>query len=440
MERWDAVVVGGGITGLAAAVALEAAGQRVVLFEASDRLGGAIQSWRRDGWLFELGPNTVLEKPSLRRLLELSSTADGVVPAAPIGRRRYIFKGRRLHPLPAGPLGLLTTPLFGFLDLLRLVREPWVAATPTDDESIADFVRRRLGPGFLAYAVGPFVSGVYAGDPERLSVRWAVPRIAALEREYGSLIRGALHRRKGPAPAGRMIGFEGGLDELPKRLAAGVTRVETSCPVTTIESATDGFVVRAGDLEGATECLVVAVPAEVTASLLSGPTGGASDVLAEIPYAPVAVVGLGFRRADVGHSLEGFGFLSPRHESLRILGCLFSSSVFPGRAPAGHVAVTAFLGGSMTPEIVRLDDDALRQLVLDDLSLALDLSGDPVVSVVHRWPRAIPQYELGHGRFVDAATSIEAAHPGLVLAGSFVGGVSVGDCAERGLGVVGRLG
>jgi len=433
-ERVNALVVGGGISGLAAAFELKRGGLTVAVLEASDRVGGAMETLAAEGWRFELGPSTVLEShASVGRLIADCGLAAEKLTASPAARRRYLWKDGRLVPLPAGPLGFLATPLFPPAAKLRLLREPWVPRPAGDvEETVAAFVRRRLGPAFLDYAVGPFVSGVYAGDPERLSVRWAVPKIAALEREHGSLIRGALARRKGSAPRGLMISFRSGLEELPRCLAREIGDVRTGVACTRLRRADGGgFVAETAAGTIAAERVVLAVPADVAARLLDELTAGRSRALAEIPYAPVAVAGLGYRRADVAHPLDGFGFLAPRREGLRILGCLFSSAVFPERAPAGHVALSAFLGGRTDPEAAGLGDDEIFRLILGDLRQALGITGEPVFRHLRRWPRAIPQYEVGHGRFVALAREIEESLPGLAIGGNFLSGVSVPDCIEN---------
>ena len=441
----DVAVLGGGISGLAAAIYLVRGGASVILLEPADRPGGALRTLRDGDWTFELGPNTVLEKPPVRELLEAAGLTGERVAAAPAGKRRYIWKGDRLEAMPGGPLGLVRTPLFPAAAKLALLREPFVGRGPATrpgagdgDESIADFVRRRLGPAWLRYAVGPFVSGVYAGDPERLSVRWAVARIAALERDHGSLIRGALAKRKGPAPGGAMIGYTGGFEALGRRLAEQLPDVRLGSPATALERRGDRWRVStpAGAVEAAQ--VVVALPADTTAELLAAPSGGRSGMLAEIPYAPVAVACLGYRREQVAHPLDGFGFLAPRGEGLRVLGGLFSSSLFPGRAPAGHVALTVFAGGAMDRELVALPEEEVWRAVEGDLDRALGLRGEPVFRHLRRWPRAIPQYEIGHGRFVALARELERELPGVHLAGNWHGGVSVPDSIARGAEIAQR--
>jgi oxygen-dependent protoporphyrinogen oxidase len=432
-ERLDVAVVGGGISGLTAAFHLARGGRRVAVLEAAERVGGSIDTWTDGAWRFEMGPNTVVENDaSAGRLIRDCGLESEKLTAAAAAKRRFLYKGGALVPLPGGPGSFLGTPLFPLAAKLRLLREPFIGRPAGEaEESIAEFVRRRLGQAFLDYAVGPFVSGVYAGDPERLSVRWAVPKIFALEQRHGSLIRGALARRKGPAPGGAMISFREGLVELPRRLAREIGDVRTGVAAEKVIRGEGGFRIETSAGPIAAEQVVLAVPAGAAARLLDEATNGASRLFAEIPYAPVAVVSLGWRREQVGHPLGGFGFLAPRKEGLRILGCLFPSEIFPGRAPAGHVALAAFAGGRTDPEIVEWDEERIAATVVGELRGPLRLAGEPAFQLVRRWPRAIPQYELGHGRFVERAREIERALPGLRLGGNFLAGVSVPDCIRN---------
>jgi oxygen-dependent protoporphyrinogen oxidase len=427
----DVLVIGGGISGLTTAFHLVRGGWRVVLLESSSRVGGSLET-RTDGpWRFELGPNTVLENhETVTRLIRECGLEGEKVTASPSAKRRFLWKAGQLHALPSGPVGFLKTPLFPASAKLRLLREPWISKG-NPDETIAAFVRRRLGQAFLDYAVGPFVSGVYAGDPERLSVRHAVPKIASLEREHGSLIRGALARRKGPAPGGAMISFREGLDQLPRKLAQEIGDVRTGVACRQIVRTPEGF--RAETDAGAFEArqVVLAVPADAAARLLEDASGGRSRGLAEIPYAAVALVSTGWRREDIAHPLGGFGFLAPRKEGLHVLGVLFPSEIFPGRAPEGHAVLTAFAGGRTQPEVVGWDDDRLMSTVLEELRRTVGVRGEPLIRTVRRWPRAIPQYEVGHGRFLDLAREIETALPGLRIGGNFLHGVSVPDCIRN---------
>jgi protoporphyrinogen/coproporphyrinogen III oxidase len=436
-DRLDAVVVGAGISGLTTAFHLKRGGMRVAVLEAAGRVGGSMETLTDGPWRFEMGPNTVLENhESVGRLIREAGLEGERIVANPSSKRRYLYKDGKLVPLPGGPGGFLKTPLFPAGAKLRLLKEPWIGRPPAGtEETIAQFVRRRLGQAFLDYAVGPFVSGVYAGDPERLSVRWAVPKIHSLETEHGSLIRGALARRKGPAPGGAMFSFREGLDELPRRLAREIGDVRTGVAARSVRRKEGGYVVETAAGPVAAARVVLSVPADVAARLLEDATAGASRLFAEIPYAAVAIVSLGWRREDVGHPLAGFGFLSPRKEGLRVLGCLFPSELFPDRAPQGHAALAAFVGGRTDPEIVAQDETKIAETVISELRGPLGLKGEPAFLNVRRWPRAIPQYEVGHSRFVEQAREIETAMPGLRIGGSFLGGVSVPDCVRNGTAV-----
>jgi protoporphyrinogen/coproporphyrinogen III oxidase len=433
IERLDALVVGAGISGLTTAFRLARSGWRVAVVETASRVGGAMETHADGPWRFELGPNTVVENhETVGRLIRDAGLEGEKIVAAPSAKRRYLYKAGRLTPLPSGPGSFLISPLFPPRAKLRLLKEPWIGRPPEGiEESIADFVRRRLGQYFLDYAVGPFVSGVYAGDPERLSVRWAVPKIWSLERDHGSLIRGAFARRRGPAPGGAMISFREGLEALPRKLAAEIGDVRTGVAVQRIVRWEGRY--RAETSAGPIEAkrIVLAVPADVTARLLDEATAGASRLFEQIPYAAVAILALGWRRSDVGHPLAGFGFLAPRKEGLRTLGCLFPSELFPGRAPHDHVALAAFTGGRTDPDIVTWDEDRIASILIDELRGPLSLRGEPAWHLVRRWPRAIPQYELGHSRFVERAREIEQALPGLHIGGNFLRGVSVPNCIQN---------
>jgi oxygen-dependent protoporphyrinogen oxidase len=446
-EKFDAVILGGGISGLTAGLLLKQQGLKTVVLEATGRAGGSILTWQQDGFLFELGPNTVLNNTlEIDALCDAAGLLESRLRAEPASTKRYIVKEGSLIPLPSGPLGFLATPLFSWGAKMRLLKEPFIGRAPKEvEETIAAFTRRRLGQEFLDYAVGPFVSGVYAGDPSRLSVRHATAKIYALEEKYGGLIKGALAKRKGPAPAGGLFSFPKGLETLPLVISGTLgANWRPGRNITTVRKSEVGFVVEA--LKSGTEletyesrAVVTALPAASVSEILAPLGGFFPDGIASLPYADVAVVCMGFRREDVEHPLDGFGFLAPEVEGRHVLGCLFPSSLFPGRAPRGQVALTAFVGGAVHPERAQADSGTILDRVLKDLRHLLGLRATPTLTRVEIWRPAIPQYEVGHGAYKSAGESLERDNPGLFVAGNLLNGVSVGDCIKSATKVAQRV-
>ncbi len=435
-------ILGAGLTGLTAAWHLRRAGREPVVFEKSARVGGAIGAFARDGWRHELGPNSLLEgSPAVAEFIDALGLGPRRLYAGTEAKNRYIYKDGRLVPMPASPLAFVTTGLFSLRAKLALAGEPWRPRAAADaNESVADFVLRRLGREFLDYAVNPFVGGVYAGDPARLSVRHGFPKLHALEQEHGSLLRGALKRRNtSGGPSGRIFSFPDGLEELPRAIAAGLgDAVRLRTTVHAVRRTARGWELDCeSDGRRTTEefaALICALPPDALASLnfQDAPAAARLAVLREIAQPAVASVFTGYARADVRHPLDGFGVLVPAVERRHLLGALFSSTLFPGRAPAGHVAITSFVGGSRNPELARLDDDALLGVVEAELVRMVGARDRPVYTHIHRWLRAIPQYTLDYQRFKDAITAVEAATGALFIGGNCRDGISLANCIEGG--------
>lgn len=431
----DVIIVGGGISGLATAFFLRGRGVAVSVLEAGDAPGGTIQTIERDGFLVDTGPTSTLYRGgALGDLIDALGLRAELLEA---DRRaaRYIVKQDALVPLPSGPGSFLATPLFSARAKLRLLAEPLHGRAPSE-ESIAQFVRRRIGPEFLDWAVDPFVSGVYAGDPERLSVRAAIPRLYALEAEQGSLFIGALARAfagkgGGAQPRGRLISFRRGMQTLPHAIAGRLgASLRLNAPVVAIERQSREWVVRTADAEHRARQLVLAVPAYRAASLLAPMVPAAAQDLDAVGYPPVASVALGFRREHVRHPLDGFGALLPRRLGRETLGVIFSSMLFAGRAPAGHVLLTAFIGGARNTSVAEKSEQILVDRVLSDLAPLLGLEAAPIFQHVTLWPRAIPQYNLGHLERVGRIERAVEAWPGLYLRANWRDGVSLADSVE----------
>lgn len=446
MNRSDSLpsvaVLGGGLTGLTAAWHLKKAGVTVRVYEAGARAGGVIGAYIRDGWLHELGPNSLLEgSADVANFINDLGLGTRRLYAAAAARNRYVVKGGRLVPMPTSPTAFLLTKLFSWRAKFTLLGEPFRPKHEgAADESVSHFVIRRLGEEFLDYAVNPFVSGVYAGDPGRLSVRHGFPKLFALEQQHGSLIRGAIKRRNASGgPSGRIFSFPDGLSELPRALAQGLgDRVALETRVTRLRRVPAGWEVeteRSGRRETRVHSAVIAaLPADVLATLpIEGlATAGGLAQLREIEQPPVTSVLVGYKREAVRHPLDGFGVLMPEVEHGRILGALFTSTLFPNRAPDGHVAINVFVGGARHPELARQEDAPLVAMVRAELERLLGAKGEPAYVHLQRWPRAIPQYTLGYERFQAACAAVEAEAGDLFIGGNSRDGISMANCIASG--------
>lgn len=434
----DFLVIGGGVSGLTTAHFLRKAGASVQVLEASDEPGGTMKSRHLEGFLVEMGPNSALKNnPYIDQLLSDLGLEDQYVEANDQAKRRYVLKEGQLHALPGSPVSFLKTPLFSAAGKWRLLKEPFVSQAQ-DEENVAQFVERRLGKEFLDWAIDPFVSGVYAGDPYRLSVQAATSKVYALERDFGSLIGGMIKKmlfnkhRGGAGPAGKMFSFRQGMGVLPKALANAMGEdFFAEARVDRLDKLDEGWEVAAGDQTWQAREVVFSTPAHQVSGLLSTLEAQASSCLDDIVYPHVASVALGFRRDQVEHALDGFGFLIPRKEAVLTLGALFSSTLFEGRAPEGHVLTTSFIGGRQNPAAADQSDAQLTGQVLKDLGEYLGVHGEPVFSHITRWQQAIPQYEMGYLQRLERIDQLMAAHKGLHFRANWREGISVGDCIRN---------
>jgi oxygen-dependent protoporphyrinogen oxidase len=441
----DTIIVGAGISGLSCAWFLRERGHRIRVLEAGPRPGGTIQSVHQDGFLIEAGPNTTLLRDGpFGELIRALGLEAELLEANRLAKRRYVVQHDRLVALPGSLPAFVASPLFSAGAKLRLLLEPFHRRA-REEESIAQFVRRRLGPEFLDWVIDPFVSGVYAGDPARLSVRAAVGRIHALEVEHGSLILGALARllrarASGPMPVGRLISLRDGMHALPQALAGALGGALTcNAEVTAIERDGVAWRVRTAQSEHRAEALVLSVPAHRAAALLEPLDSGLAGELAAIHYPPMASVALGFARDAISHPLDGFGVLIPSHARRPTLGALFSSTLFPGRAPDGQVLLTAFMGGARNASVAALDEAEIVRQVLADLTPLLGIHAAPLFKRVRRWLHAIPQYELGHLERLARIDDRLARFPGLHLRANWRDGISVADCVANAAQFAARL-
>jgi oxygen-dependent protoporphyrinogen oxidase len=452
------VVVGGGIAGLAAAHRLVELGRErgrpldLTLVEARARLGGTIASERTDGFLVESGPDSFLsEKPWALALCRRLGVEDRLVRTDDRFRKVFVWYGGRLHALPDGfqllaPTAIrpfVTSSLFSLPGKLRMALDLVLPrGAVSDDESLGAFVRRRLGAEALERVAQPLVAGIYTADPDDLSLAATMPRFLELERRDRSIIRGlrrALARAPQPGTSGArwslFVTFAGGMEELIStlagRLPAGSAVLKQR--VSALDRVGERWHLRTAE-GGAFEAdrVVLATEAHAAARLARYLDPALANLLEEIPYASAATVSLGYRRADVPHPLDGFGFVVPRSEGKALLAGTFSSVKYPGRAPDGHVLIRGFLGGMLNAAVLAEDDAALVRRARVELRQALGITAEPVLTRTSRWPASMPQYRVGHLERVAAIDRAVAALPGLALAGAAYRGVGIADSVRSG--------
>ena len=448
------VVVGGGLSGLAAGWAIRQAADEAGLaleirvLERNPVPGGKIRSERAGGFLCEAGPNGFLDnKPHTLELSRRLGLGDRLLRSRDEARKRYVFAGGSLRQLPEDPVTFLTSDILSIRGKLRLAAEFFLPqGDPDEDETVAAFVRRRLGDEVLDRLIDPMAAGIYAGDPEVMSLRSSFPRVFELEQRFGGLLKGMLELqrmarqagRKGPqsaGPGGVLWSYRDGMAELIRTLEAalGPENVLAGNGAGGIEPAEGGgWRVRTQDgtaLEA--DAVVLAVPAHDGGALLRGLDGRLADLLYAVPYVPAAVVCTGYPESAVPRPLDGFGFLIPRSEGRKILGSLWSSSIFAERSPEGRVLLTQILGGARNPELVTLPEEDLVSIVRQELRLTLGIEAEPEFVWVRRWPRAIPQYVVGHAERLREIEERIGRLSGLFLAGNAFYGVGVNDCTAR---------
>ncbi len=443
------IVVGGGVSGLTVAWALsQEPGFDVTVFEASERTGGKVHTERVDGYLCEWGVNGFLDKEP--KTLEVSEALSvSPVRSFDASRKRYICSGGRLHRLPESPGAFLRSGLMGVSGKLRLAMEPFIAKGPKEgeDESLADFGRRRLGREAFEKLIDPMASGIYAGDPEKLSLKSCFKRIHELEQTYGSLIKAMAalmkERKKSvsAAPKGTLTSYAGGMSEITDALYNALEgHVRLSKEVSSVECTPSGYGLCLSD-GSVTEAdaVVLAAPAYRAAEMLSELDPDSAKAFGSIPYPPLSVVALGFKAEDIGIDVDAFGFLVPFREGRKILGMLYDSSVFPNRAPEGRVLLRAMVGGARAPEVAGLEEGALIETVLTELRSITGLRAEPVFAKSFLHKKAIPQYNVGHSKVLDALAETEFRHKGLYITGNAFRGVSLNDCVASGLALAGRM-
>ena len=451
-DHVSALVIGAGLSGLVCAHALRRAGVDAQVIEASPLAGGVIRSERRDGYLLEFGPQSFNAPPAVLNLCRELGIENQLV-RAPARAPRYVLVNGALREVPLSPPAFMKSPLFSLGTKLSVLKDVFGrSAPPETEESIAAFVRRKFSAELLEKLVGPFVSGIYAGDPEKLGLRSAFPQLYEAEKSAGSVVKGLMRAGKSektPVEKPSLQTFRNGNQTLTDALAASLGP-NIRCGVeargvrvlsgTGMVPAFEVTVGTSGEEVVTTDRLILATPTPQAGGLLRGVDAQFEALLEKIEYVPVAVVSLGYPHSAVSHSLEGFGFLVPRSSGLRILGSVWNSSLFSNRAPEAHVLLTSFVGGALDPQITGVSEAQLADIVHSELAPILGISQAPTFSNVRVWPRAIPQYNVGHAERILRLAELRAKYPGLHLAGNYLHGPAWGACIEEALTVVGQAG
>lgn len=435
------VIAGGGISGLSLAYWLIHSTEReldVTVLEAEHRPGGKVWTDREGGYLLESALNGFLDnKP---RILELASLLSlEPLRSNEASKKRFIVLGGKLNMLPESPPAFLSSKLMSVPGKLRIMLEPFIPRSKAEDESLADFARRRLGGEAFEKLIDPMASGIYAGNPENMSLASCFPRIREIEQTYGSLIKGLIkimaERKKkvGAAPAGTLTSFRDGMQVMSDALAGMLGgRLRLGCRVQAVEPAGAGYRLHLSDGTAVeADVAVLAIPAHRAQEVLKGLEPAASELLGGIEYPPVTVVCTAFKRENVATSLDKFGFLVPFREGRPILGTLFDSSIYPGRAPEGQVLLRTMVGGARAPSIAMLEDGKLLGNVLSELREIAGVKGDPEFVKIFRHEQAIPQYALGHPRRLSEIDERMARHRGLYVTGNALRGIGFNDCIEN---------
>lgn len=456
----QAIIVGGGISGLATAWILREKAREqgidlgITLLEKENRLGGKIWSRKEEGFLCEWGPNGFLDsKPQTLDLCRALKADSRLLRSNDNARKRFIFSGGVLNRLPENGPSFLKSSLISWPGKFRLAMEPFIPQYRGDeDETLAAFGRRRLGEEALNKLIAPMVSGIFAGDPETMSLKSCFPRIAELEAEYGGLIKAMIRLAKkkkaeiaagkavasAAGPGGVLTSFRSGIQELTDILAAelGMTIIRSGEEVVKVakgESVPWRVVTERGELSA--DAVLLATPAYASADFLDEADPAISGVLRQIPYATMTVVCFGYERERINFDLNGFGYLIPKQEKLSTLGTLWDSSIFEGRAPEGKVLLRSMMGGACFPQYIKLSDAEVEKRVRDDLEKTMGITAAPSFIRIFRHEKAIPQYTVGHAKRLETLSGLLEKHPGLILTGNSYRGIGLNDCvaaANRG--------
>jgi oxygen-dependent protoporphyrinogen oxidase len=437
-ESKKIAIIGAGISGLTAAWRLKNLGYDVTLLEKEKRTGGVIHSEVKEGFICEYAANEMqLKSYEMEQVLYDIGLKEEIIDSNKKASKRFIGKNRKVYEAPCGPISFITTGLFSLKGKLRLFWEPFAKRFTGEDESVADFAKRRFGQDFLDYAIGPLVSGVCSGDPAKVSFRHQFPRLWVIEDKFGSLTGGMFKRAKEMKRKGekrysyRLVTFKNGMETLPKKLTAKVKNcIHLNATVTEIQK--DPWVVKwtsdRGSFEASFDAVVLATPAHAYPSLpLPDSLTETKKELSRIEYPPLCTYFMGFEKSQIKHKLDGFGFLVSQKDKASILGTIFNSTLFESTTPNSKANLVTFMGGSIRPDLATISNENARKLALEELDTYLGVTGEPIFEHRNVWEKALPQYHVGHQFFLDIINEAEKRNRGLYIIGNFRGGSGCGD-------------
>lgn len=444
-DKKSVVIIGAGISGLATAYWLNKDGYDIKLLEYKKEAGGAMETLNEDGFLIDFGPNSGLETtPLIRQLVDEVGLSGDMVYANEASNKRYILRNGELHQLPTSPPAFITTKLFSTRAKLRVMAEPFIGKSNDGYyQSMAQFVKRRLGQEFLDYAIDPFVSGVFAGDPYKLSVKSAFPKLYRLEELYGGLVKGLIKgakerkkRAEQSKQSAKMFSFINGMQSFPKAIADKLkNKIEFESSVQSVERREKDWNVKyisAGiTKEISADIILSTVPVQTASKIFSHLDSDFQKHSDAIYYPPVLVLYLAFNKNDILRKLDGFGFLIPSKEQKSFLGAIWSSTIFPNRCNDDQAVFTLFIGGARSPYLFDLEKEKLISKVLSEFKQVMRISSNPVFLKERMWQRAIPQYNIGYIEHENYFDKFEKENPGIFISGNFRGGISVGDCVKN---------
>lgn len=454
MTPYHSVIVGAGISGLSAAFALQQRGADVLVLESSARVGGSMHTVNTpEGFMLDCGPTTVhSDDPRIDEHFAQLGIKDDFILADPVSERRHFLLNGKPEQLPTKLPAVIMTPLLSSWAKVRIFAEPFLPRSPMADESVLAFFTRRLGSEATQRLIDPFISSVYAGDPGQTSMKMAFPGLWEAEQRAGSIVRGMLTKPKPPKAAGAaprrraiFFGFKQGMRTWPNAIARslGPDQLWLNSAVSALTRTANGWQVtveRGGHTEVVeTERVILACPAYIAARLVAPLDTSVGSALAGIRYAPMTMIHLGYKREAVTHPLDGVGVLCPSIEKRKVLGILWSSTIFPGCVPPGTVLTTNFIGGMCNANLTKLDNAALIDMAMYENEAILGAHGKPVMAHVSRWSHSISQYLSGHEGRIAEVKRLEAANPGLFLIGGYRDGMSVGKCWQNGVDLINRI-